>query len=413
MATGRRVRYSSALVIRGMNLGARDMQRQDGPAILGLVIFALAAVGSAAFMFAFGQAPAYVVAGAVVLLAAGQIAALVAQWLRGRGVADSLATASRNLRTHAHDLEILSARLYDIEARLARPVPNPAEAMMQEIRTLRDSIKDLVADLAKPVVPAEVPATPQAAPAAPPAALNEQLELFLEPVIELASGATTHYRARVNLVDEQGGAVPHDALLRKADDGGIRPALDHHLLALALPVLRKLRNRNPALRVFVPLGAATLRDKEGLARIAALLEKETDAAGGIVFELPYGDLASLEPAGIDGLANLGRLGAVMALSGISIAGLDLASLRQLGVRFLAVEAPVFEAGAGAVDSWTEFSRFAKVMQFQLIASAVASAAQATAATRVARFGYGPYFAPPRRVRQDAGQQAIATRIEAA
>ena len=389
------------------------MQQDDGPAILVLVIFALAAIASAAFMFAIGQAPVYAVAGSVVLLAAGQIAALVAQWLRGRSASDSLANASRMQRTHAHDLEILSARLYDAEARLARPVPNPAEGMMQEIRTLRDSIKELVADLAKPVVPAEMPEPPQAEPQTPPAALNEQLELFLEPVIELASGATTHYRARVNLVDERGGAVPHDALLRKAGDGGIRPALDHHLLALALPVLRRLRNRHPAMRVFVPLGAATLRDKDGLARIAALLEKETDAAGAIVFELPQGDLAGLEPAGIDGLAQLGRLGAVMALSGIALAGLDLASLRQLGVRFLTVEAPVFEAGAGTVDSWTEFSRFAKVMQFQIIASSVATAAQASAATRVARFGYGPYFAPPRRVRPDAGQPATATRIEAA
>ncbi len=389
------------------------MQRQDGPAILGLVIFALAAIASAAFMFAFGQAPAYAVAGSVLLLAAGQIAALVVQWLRGRGTGDSLADSSRMLRTHAHDLEILSARLYDVEARLARPVPNPAEGMMQEIRTLRDSIKELVADLAKPVVRAETPEPPQAETQAPPAAPNEQLELFLEPVIELASGATTHYRARVNLVDERGGAVPHDALLRKADDGGIRPALDHHLLALALPVLRRLRNRHPAMRIFVPLGAATLRDKDCLARIAALLEKETDAAGAIVFELPQGDLAGLEPAGIDGLAKFGRLGAVMALTGIAIAGLDLASLRQLGVRFLTVEAPVFEAGAGTVDSWTEFSRFAKVMQFQIIASSVATAAQASAATRVARFGHGPYFAPPRRVRPDAGQPATATRIEAA
>lgn len=178
-------------------------------------------------------------------------------------------------------------------------------------------------------------------------------------------------------------------------------------------MLRRLRNKHPAMCLLLPLGVATLKTEKDVTRLIQLMEDEQDTAGGIVFDISHGDLAGLDSAGIEGLAKLGRLGAKMALSRVSLAGLDLASLRQLGVRFLDVDAKALNARLETAPAWVEFAQFARAMQFQMIGGGIATADQAETASHIARFGYGPYFAPPRRVRTDAGQAASASSIQAA
>jgi hypothetical protein len=52
------------------------------------------------------------------------------------------------------------------------------------------------------------------------------------------------------------------------------------------------------------------------------------------------------------------------------------------------------------------------MQFGIIGGSIDNAAQAIAAKRVARYGYGRYFAPARRVKPEAGIGAAPKRSEA-
>jgi EAL domain-containing protein (putative c-di-GMP-specific phosphodiesterase class I) len=167
-------------------------------------------------------------------------------------------------------------------------------------------------------------------------------------------------------------------------------------------VLRRLRVKNPGLRIVVPIGLATLGSREETARIAGSLERDADVANGVVFEFEYRDLGQLDMHGIENLARLGRLGATMSLSNVQVAGLDLASLRQLGVRFLTFPPSSADAGFGPTSAWREFVQYARAMQFQIIATGIHSAQQASAATTIVRFGCGPFFAPPRKVKSDAG-----------
>lgn len=392
------------------------MQRREWPAVIGLAVFAMFAMACAVFMVGAGQAQNYAAAGAVIVLAVGQIASILAQWSRASRLDESLGEQGETLRGLSADALAAADRMTLIEHQLAHPPGPPVSEILQEMRALRDTVHGLARDMAKTraEIPADLPRH-EAKPEKPkiPAPPREHLDLLLEPMIELSSGATVHYRARINMVDDHGNEVGHDDLMGKADAGGMRPALDLHLLKQVLPVLRRLRVKHPAMRAMVPLGAATLNTQGDLARLLQVMETESDAASGVVFEFAQSDLARLSAGGIDGLARLGRLGATMALSHVAIAGLDLASLRKLGVRFLDIDAGAFDAGFGVSPSWTEFAQFARAMQFQIIAGGVVTALQATAAARVARYAYGTYFAPPRRVRADAGRSTSSTREQAA
>ena len=182
----------------------------------------------------------------------------------------------------------------------------------------------------------------------------------------------------------------------------MRDILDSHALKLVAPVLRRLRVRNPGMRVFVSLGGTTLGSPAGTGRLLTVLEQERDIASGIVFEISQDTLASLNKTGIESLAQFGRMGATMALSNVAVAGVDLPALRQLGVKFLSIAAAAFDAGFGAASAWRDFTQYARAMQFQIIATGIHSAQQASAATTIVRFGCGPFFAPPRKVKTDAG-----------
>lgn len=386
------------------------MLREDWPVAVGIALFALIAVACAVFMAASGQLHAGVTLGAILVLAAGQLALIVVSFARGHRMEAVLRRLDRNVGNLSDAMDAASGRIDLVEERAANPSQDLVDKLAADVRALRDGIEVLM-----PKPGAATPATDPVPPPqpAPDTAGSDRLELLLEPVIDLATGATIHYRALLGLADDRGNMVAHDELMTKADLGGMRADLDAHAVKLVAPVLRRLRLKNPGVRIFVPMGLATLVSQDGTARLTNALQRNSDVASGIVFEMAQDTLGALDRTGIGNLAALGRHGATMALANVFVAGLDLASLRQLGVRFLSIGASAFDAGFGMSPAWRDFSQYARAMQFQIIASGIQSTQQAAAATQLARFGHGPFFAPPRKVRQDAGVGPGQQRAQAA
>ena len=227
---------------------------------------------------------------------------------------------------------------------------------------------------------------------------RDQLSFLLEPIIDLATNETEHYRARYAMATTTGTEIAYDRLISNADRSGLRPSLDMHVITQALPLLRKLRGKHPNLKMFVPIGVPTLTSEGTLRKILEIVEEAGDTASGLVFELEHDSLGRLNENGITGLAMLARRGVTMALVNVAVAGLDLNSLRHLGVKFIGVDAHSVDAGYGVSPSWQEFVQVARGLQFQILLLDVATSQQAASASQVARFAAGTFFAPPRRVR---------------
>jgi EAL domain-containing protein (putative c-di-GMP-specific phosphodiesterase class I) len=229
-------------------------------------------------------------------------------------------------------------------------------------------------------------------------AARDHLSFLLEPVVELASNATEHYRARFAMATQSGSEISYSRLIANAERGGLRAGLDLHVVNQALPLLRKLRIKHPNMKLFIPIGSATLTDEAILAKIVRSLDEAGETANGVVFELSHDALGKLDEDGILGLATLAQKNVAMGLTHVSVAGLDMASLRHLGVRFIAVEAGTVEAGFGIAPAWAEFTQLARGLQFQIMLTDVTTPAQAASAAQIARLAAGPFFAPPRRVK---------------
>jgi EAL domain-containing protein (putative c-di-GMP-specific phosphodiesterase class I) len=393
------------------------------PVMLVLTVFTAAAMAIAVYLVVSAGVGVAAVAGAILLLSLSVLIITAVALVK-------LSGHQRSLLVHKDHIRKLSARSGEAFERLAALEARELDArpaldwVMAEVGELRRDVQDLrLAQKQAAPPPRAAPPGWQAAPrqaahtpaAHAPAAVNEAapqpsasdtLNLELEPVIDLAAGHTSHYRALLNLSGGDGPGVAHEQLIQKAEQGGVRPSLDVRLVRLVAPVLRRLRARNPGLRIFVPIGRTTLGAREEAGRLLAILQRDSDVASGMVFELSQPDLGRLEGLGLETLARLARSGAILALRVGSAEGLDLGALRQLGVRYLTVPPDAAALGRDLPPAaWNEFLRHAQALHIYLVAGSIKAPQQATAANKFARFGFGPFFAPPRRVRADAGTTA--------
>ena len=353
---------------------------------------------------------AQAVVAAIFLLAIGQLFAIGLGWARGLTLQDAIRSLARERRAadEKYSKSFVTAKLFENEiADLKRRMGLSEKEIRDEMAAMRAQFQELAeryaADSANARLQqqnaADFPITLQGAPA------REHFNFLLEPVIDLTTNRTAHYRVRFSITAANGIEIDYSKLTMNADRGELRPTLDLHVINQAIPLLRRLRAKHPAMRMFIPMGAATLVSEHTIAMVTQMLSEADNVAQGVVFELTHDSLAGLNEAGISGLAAIARMGATLALTNASMAGLDLPALRHLGVKFIGVEARSIDSGFGTTQAWLDFAQVARGMQFQILLTNVENSAQAATASQIARLVAGHFFAPPRRVKINAGMNA--------
>ena len=384
------------------------MQVRGWPSILVLAVFSCFAIACGIFVLVAKTQQAQAVVAAIFLLSVGQLFVIGLGWARGLTLQDAIRSLARERRAaeEKYNKSFVATKLFENEiADLKRRMGLSEKEIQDEMVVMRTRFQELTQRYEAEVANAraqnsvEVPLVLQSAPS------REHFNFLLEPVIDLSTNRTAHYRVRFSITAANGIEIDHAKLTLNADRGELRPTLDVHVINQAIPLLRRLRAKHPAMRMFIPMGAATLVSESTIALITQMLSDADNVAKGVVFELTLDALAGLTEAGISGLAAIARMGATLALTEASVAGLDLASLRHLGVKFIGIEARSIESGIGVGQTWLDFVQVARGLQFQILLTGVENSAQAASASQIARLVAGNFFAPPRRVKINAGLSA--------
>jgi EAL domain-containing protein (putative c-di-GMP-specific phosphodiesterase class I) len=378
-------------------------------------VFSCFAIACGIFVLVAQTQQAQAVVAAIFLLSIGQLFVIGLGWARGLTLQDAIRSLARERRAadEKYNKSFVTAKLFENEiADLKRRMGLSEKEIQDEMAAMRAQFQELaeryVADSANARLQqqstqqqgaVEFPMTLQGPPA------REHFNFLLEPIIDLTTNRTAHYRVRFSITAANGIEIDYSKLTLNADRGELRPTLDVHVINQAIPLLRRLRAKHPAMRMFIPMGAATLVSEHTIAMVTQMLSEADNVAQGVVFELTHESLAGLNEAGISGLAAIARMGATLALTQASIAGLDLPALRHLGVKFIGIEARSIAPGFGTTPTWLDFVQVARGMQFQILLTNVENSAQAATASQIARLVAGHFFAPPRRVKINAGMNA--------
>jgi len=384
------------------------MQVRGWPSVLVLAVFSCFAIACGIFVLVAKTQQAQAVVAAIFLLSIGQLFVIGLGWARGLTLQDAIRALARERRAaeEKYNKSYVTAKLFEEEiADLKRRMGLSEKEIQDEMAAMRTKFQEFTqryeADSANARMQssAEFPMSFQSTP------VREHFNFLLEPIIDLTTNRTAHYRVRFSITAANGIEIDYSKLTLNADRGELRPTLDLHVINQAIPLLRRLRAKHPTMRMFIPMGGATLISENTIALVTQMLSEADNVAQGVVFELTHDALAGLNEAGIAGLAAIARMGATMALTEASIAGLDLQSLRHLGVKFIGIEARSIEPGFGVTQTWLDFVQVARSLQFQILLTSVEDSAQAASASQIARLVAGHFFAPPRRVKINAGLSA--------
>jgi EAL domain-containing protein (putative c-di-GMP-specific phosphodiesterase class I) len=428
---------------------------RDWPWLAGVALCAFSAIGIAAYAFGSGTMSITLVASAIIALAIGQFISYFGNLSAGRAMKDGYAALVKDRGKLAQDIgnslqqtselrgqtqelaghvevyreetvssntsiaqgfaelrESHAAITTSLKSLLERPepvvrtihYPAPEDMQWQDL-PLPPAPESDVIKLGRPAanVAAAVPEPVTAVDDAVP--FGDALNLAMEPIIDLYTSQTAHYRMVLGMINDEGQEVPHDVFVHYADRTNARPALDVFVAGEALGILGQLRKRDPKLSVFIPVGAATLASPDSVYKILDLLKQSPDLASGLVVDVAHAVLASLPESSIEGLALLARSGVVLSLSNAAISGVDLAALGKLNVRFIGLNAANLGLGGRMLPELAGFVQSARALRIQVVVSQVADPRQVENLGRIARYACGAAFAAPRRLRRN-GQPTL-------
>ena len=222
-----------------------------------------------------------------------------------------------------------------------------------------------------------------------------RLRLYLQPVVDLASGRTEHYEALLRLVDEEGNVVSPHPFLGAAEKFGQMGRLTRWVVEEALRTLREY----PGIRIFVNLSGTCLGDEELLEFVAQGLRRYGVEPSRLGFEIT--ETAVIRDLAVAGnwIRRLKALGCPFALDDFGVGFNSFAYLRNLPVDFLKIngsyvrelpEAPLQRALVRALHS------LAQVLGMSTVAEQVEDAATEEILKEMGiPYAQGYHFARPR------------------
>ena len=406
--------------------------KQDWPFFVGFGLAATGASGALAYMVSGGAQYVLATAVGLGLVGVGQIALLGLNLqqqdrnaARLRRVIRDAAEMNAEVRNKS---DYVLSRLSQFEA-AARVQSDAVLGGIAEMKSSYGDLRKALASLARPPAPvAEVVVAPaelvddepqwespppeavtmiEPEPAAPDTSLSDLTTFALEPIIDMQSKRTAHYRLHLSLQlgDEEIGG---ERLLHHVARVGLRPQLDYVAACETLGLLQRLRQRDPDLCILMNVGAETLRDASTVAQILAACEAAGPTAKGLVLEMPHAALSGLSEQALEGLAELARQGMHFALSQVSVNGLDLEAMALLNIRHVGVAAGSIDPD-GPSPTLVGFAQLARLSRIDVIVMDVRQAALVPKLRTITRLACGPCFANPRRVKRvgELAHQAAA------
>lgn len=295
-----------------------------------------------------------------------------------------------------------------VQDKLAAPpqpqLPVRTVAVVAERAPLR-AAEPLVAVRQSPAEAAQARALEERVALISEALANGQVEVHLQPIVQLPQRRTRGYEALVRLrLDEKTLLLPAE-FMETIEQRGFGPTLDALVLTRALAIARHLGAKEGGLFVSCNFSGATWGSSRALAALARILEKYHAHIGNLVIEMPQRVFRTLEPASLGLLGAMSANGVRFALDHVADLRLDPVSLHDRGVRFVKVPASLLLAearGAAVADIATgDLAAHLARGAIQLVAEEVEDDPMVADMLDLGvGYGQGDVFSPPRPVRPE-------------
>jgi cyclic-di-GMP phosphodiesterase TipF (flagellum assembly factor) len=242
------------------------------------------------------------------------------------------------------------------------------------------------------------------------ALLDNRVDLYLQPVVNLPQRRTVFYESFSRLRDDTGRVIMPAEYLEVAEPEGLMSAIDNLLLFRCVQIVRRLAKGDRRVGIFCNISIASLGDDVFFRQFLDFMAKNRDLAGALVFELGQAAFASRGAVESRNMAKLADLGFRFSLDKVTDLDLDFADLSRTDVKFVKIGADILldqlleVEGRLALKSIrdlqaSDFAALTRRYGVEVIAEKVESERQVIDVLELnVGFGQGHLFGEPRAIR---------------
>jgi cyclic-di-GMP phosphodiesterase TipF (flagellum assembly factor) len=252
------------------------------------------------------------------------------------------------------DIDAMQTRLDQMEASIAYGVPNGAPQIEQTTRAPQIELKmlDQIVDKLGAAMDARLQTIQSAGNIAainPTAArgpmdlvrealMENRVELYLQPIVQLPQRKTAYYEGFTRLKDANGRLILPQEFIPAAEQAGLMSTIDNVLLFRCVQIVRKLMKQDRRVGIFCNISPAALADEHFFPQFLDFMRENRDLAGSVIFEIPqdaYENRTSIEARA---MAKLVDLGFRFSIDRVTNTEIDLPDLERSGVRYVKISA---------------------------------------------------------------------------
>lgn len=184
---------------------------------------------------------------------------------------------------------------------------------------------------------------------------TRDINVFVQPIMRLPQRKARFFEMFARIRVKPGVYVPAARYLELANKEALINEIDDLLLMHCLNTVKESAEKNDALAYFINISSATLKNTDFMKRLLRFISTDRSMAQRLVFEVQQKDFDDMQPALLEIVRGLGKLGCNFSLDHITHYEFDVALLQALRVRFVKFDASQILAKAreakGGADVW--------------------------------------------------------------
>lgn len=165
---------------------------------------------------------------------------------------------------------------------------------------------------------------------------SKEIEVFVQPIVRLPQRKVRFYEMFARIRARPGLYLPASRYLTLARQENLANDIDNMLLIECLKTIKSSAHIERAAPIFINIGDAALRNTVLMKRLITFVAAHRHLAPRLVLEIPYAQYQNLQPALLEILRGLGKLGCSVSLDHVDSLDLDIAELQRFHVRFVKI-----------------------------------------------------------------------------
>ncbi len=165
---------------------------------------------------------------------------------------------------------------------------------------------------------------------------DDRLELYLQPIVNLADKNIAFYEAFSRMRDEKGFLLRPADYLETAEKTNHIGFIDNMILLRSVQAVRELQSNARAATIFCNISPATLYDQNFFSLFTQYLDVNPDLSSRLVFEFTYPAIQLVDTSIAKSLERLSERGFSFSVDHVHRLDLNLAAFKRLNLRYIKV-----------------------------------------------------------------------------